>query len=102
MADCLIQFHDPSAGQCIDVRSSSRDTFANEIANVYTGYLRSVKGDSKQDDPVYMGEFPTPVAVWSCEENRALLGQCGCLEYLPAGSIEFLYCAAAILSLWFF
>ena len=55
MADCLIQFHDPEAGQCIDVRSSSRDTFANEIAHVYNGYLKTVKGN--QEDPVYMGEF---------------------------------------------
>lgn len=55
MADCLIQFHDPKAGQCIGVRSSSRDTFANEIADVYNGYLKTVKGNDKED-PVYMGE----------------------------------------------
>lgn len=59
MADCLIQFHEPKAGQCIDVRSSSRDTFASEIANVYTGYMKSVKVDSEPEDPVYMGEFAT-------------------------------------------
>lgn len=59
MADCLIQFHEPKAGQCIDVRSSSRDTFASEIANVYTSYMKSVKVDSEPEDPVYMGEFAT-------------------------------------------
>jgi hypothetical protein len=56
MADCLIQFHDPTAGKCIDVRSSARDTFANEIADVYNGYLSTVKSNDKED-PVYMGEF---------------------------------------------
>ena len=56
MADCLIQFHDSTAGQCIDVRSSSRDTFANEIADVYNGYLSTVKGNDKED-AVYMGEL---------------------------------------------
>ena len=57
MADCLIQFHEPKAGQCIALRSAARDTFASEIANVYTGYMKSVKVDSEQEDPVYMGEF---------------------------------------------
>jgi hypothetical protein len=89
MADCLIQFHDPQAGQCIDVRSSLRDTFANEIAHVYNGYLRTVKG--KQEDPVYMGEFSRLKLVglmevpyrafsvfppWSCHEIvRSCAGQ---------------------------
>ena len=64
MADCLIQFHDPKAGECIDMRSSSRDTFANEIASVYNDYLHSVKGNSEQKDPVYMGKFSNAPAQY--------------------------------------
>ena len=62
MADCLIQFHDPKAGECIDMRSSSRDAFANEIASVYNDYLHSVKGNSEQKDPVYMGKLSSAPA----------------------------------------
>jgi predicted unusual protein kinase regulating ubiquinone biosynthesis (AarF/ABC1/UbiB family) len=54
IADCLIGFHDPGAGNCIDARGDERDTFASEIASVYTGYYDSVTPGS---DPVYMGQI---------------------------------------------
>jgi predicted unusual protein kinase regulating ubiquinone biosynthesis (AarF/ABC1/UbiB family) len=55
IADCLIQFHDPQAGECISLRGPRRDAFADEIGSVYKGYLDSVNS-AGGEDPVYMGE----------------------------------------------